>query len=291
MLMLHDPFVFLMAVRGFVNVDGLPFPFAAKRKKFVDAAKVYRFCASIVWTGFLRPFLFLAGKTGALNKLASQSFSREIVQAQMNQKNFFQSLVRAHATISPHMHDWACAIVCAQTNMAAFACRHIRRIASVFGACAVPPSPYTRACTLACISMSVTLCAHNFSACTSVAGLRSAVSTLERAYVCIPVYTLCVCVCTCVCVCVWLRVCTFPVRSHLWQNFTQKEFYRELHIKYVETNVFTTAHKIMHVLYLFWLNGQCFKETASAFFSYMQTNKYTHTFYQTSSWISPSMQS
>jgi hypothetical protein len=92
---------FATAVIGFVNVDGLPFPFAAKRKKFADAAKVYKICASIVWTGFLRPFLFLAGLSGALNKLASKHFSRQVVQAQMNQKNFFESLVRARASYLP----------------------------------------------------------------------------------------------------------------------------------------------------------------------------------------------
>lgn len=76
------------SVLGFLNVDGLPFPFAARRTRFEYAAMVYKAYAAIVWTGLLRPCFFAAGLAGSLDGLASAAFPVAVVKAQMNQRNF-----------------------------------------------------------------------------------------------------------------------------------------------------------------------------------------------------------
>jgi hypothetical protein len=78
-------------------VDGFPFPFAAKRRRFELAAHVYSAYAAIVWTGVLRPFLRAA--SGQLAPLASATFSVAVVRAQMNQRNFFGSLAQEMLTM------------------------------------------------------------------------------------------------------------------------------------------------------------------------------------------------
>ena len=85
------------SVCGFLNMDGFPFPFAAKRARFEWAAVVYRVYASIVWTGALRPFLFAA--SGNFAPLASRAFPVAAVRAQMNQRNFFASLASEMLTM------------------------------------------------------------------------------------------------------------------------------------------------------------------------------------------------
>ena len=84
-------------VCGFVNMDGFPFPFAAKRNRFEWSAVVYRAYAAIVWTGALRPFLFAA--RGHFKPFASKAFSTEVVRAQMNQRVFFSSLAAEMLTM------------------------------------------------------------------------------------------------------------------------------------------------------------------------------------------------
>jgi len=84
-------------VCGFLNHDGFPFPFAAKRGRFEKAAMVYSMYTKIVWTGVLRPFLYLA--SGTFTKIASRDFSVAAVRAQMNQANFFCSLAREMVTM------------------------------------------------------------------------------------------------------------------------------------------------------------------------------------------------
>jgi pimeloyl-ACP methyl ester carboxylesterase len=85
------------AAAGFLNVDGFPFPFAARRQRFERSAVVYRVVASLVWTGMLRPFLALAGSVVA--RIASPSFPARVVRAQMNTPQFYRSLGREMFTM------------------------------------------------------------------------------------------------------------------------------------------------------------------------------------------------
>jgi len=77
-------------VAGFVNVDGLPATFSHRRTRFEYAALIYAAYSAVVWTGFLRPFLFLA--SAKLKPLASPAFLLRLVLTQMNQRNLFGSL-------------------------------------------------------------------------------------------------------------------------------------------------------------------------------------------------------
>jgi pimeloyl-ACP methyl ester carboxylesterase len=79
-------------VLGFLNMDGLPFPFAAKRGKFEAAGKVYCITSCLTYTGVLRPLLALA--SGPLAALASKHFTVDMIRAQMNQPNFYESIAR-----------------------------------------------------------------------------------------------------------------------------------------------------------------------------------------------------
>ncbi len=78
-------------------MDGLPFPFAAKRRRFELAALVYCAYAAIIWTGALRPFFFAA--SAKLAPLASAAFGVPLVRAQMNQRRFFASLAAEMLTM------------------------------------------------------------------------------------------------------------------------------------------------------------------------------------------------
>jgi len=84
-------------VAGFLNMDGLPFPFAAKRQRFELAGRVYSLYAALVATGAVRLGLGLAGK--ALAPLATATFPLPAIVAQMNGRNFFASLAREMLTM------------------------------------------------------------------------------------------------------------------------------------------------------------------------------------------------
>ena len=77
-------------VNGFLNLDGFPFPFSAKRPRFERSALVYRGVASVIWTGILRCALLAAG--GALKAIETTTFPLAVVRAQMNARNFYGSL-------------------------------------------------------------------------------------------------------------------------------------------------------------------------------------------------------
>lgn len=82
---------------GFLNLDGFPFPFAARRRRFELASWVYRVYENIMWTGMLRPFLWLA--TSQFSFIASKAFPVGMVRAQMGQARFFGSLAREMFTM------------------------------------------------------------------------------------------------------------------------------------------------------------------------------------------------
>jgi hypothetical protein len=82
-----------------LNLDGFPFPFAAKRARFEWASVVYRAYEAIIWTGALRPFLFLAGAAGAFSHIVSPAFPLGVVRGQINEANFFGSLAREFFTM------------------------------------------------------------------------------------------------------------------------------------------------------------------------------------------------
>lgn len=84
-------------VAGVMNVDGFPFPFAAKRRIFESSGRVYSAAAAISRTGALRPALLAAA--GSLAALGGRTFSGEVVRAQMNQANFYSSLAAEMLTM------------------------------------------------------------------------------------------------------------------------------------------------------------------------------------------------
>jgi len=84
-------------VIGFLNMDGFPYPFAAKTDKFIKAGGIYRAVASVIWTGIIRPFLALG--SSALVKMSSETFPVEVIIAQTNQENFYGSLAREMVTM------------------------------------------------------------------------------------------------------------------------------------------------------------------------------------------------
>lgn len=79
-------------VVGFLNLDGLPYPFSTEAQKFSGYGKIYFVVAKICWTGLLRPFInsFVSGKESEW--LFSKAFGRDIVVAQMNETNFIYNL-------------------------------------------------------------------------------------------------------------------------------------------------------------------------------------------------------
>ncbi len=79
-------------VLGFLNMDGLPFPFVAKKNKFLAAGKIYCLSSCLTYTGVIRPLLALATKP--LSALASKHFSVDMIRAQMNEPNFYESIHR-----------------------------------------------------------------------------------------------------------------------------------------------------------------------------------------------------
>lgn len=84
-------------IAGILNVDGFPFPFAAKRRSFELSGHVYSVVAFIARTGGLRPLMGAAA--GQLTNLDSRAFGPEIVLAQMNQASFYSSLAAEMLTM------------------------------------------------------------------------------------------------------------------------------------------------------------------------------------------------
>lgn len=75
-------------VVGFLNMDGLPYPFQKYNNMFLWAGFIYKIYASIMWTGVLRPFIGPALKSSE-KIFASNSFPLALTVAQMNQGSFF----------------------------------------------------------------------------------------------------------------------------------------------------------------------------------------------------------
>lgn len=78
-------------VEGFLNMDGLPYPFLKFNNSFMWAAFIYRIYASFVWTGILRPFIGMALKSND-KMFACRLFPLSIAIAQMNQRRFFANV-------------------------------------------------------------------------------------------------------------------------------------------------------------------------------------------------------
>lgn len=78
-------------VIGFLNMDGVAYPFHTKRKLFNFAAKIYKFYPMIIWTGILRPFIAMAVKKSP-KMFANKTFPVSIPRAQLNQARFFYNI-------------------------------------------------------------------------------------------------------------------------------------------------------------------------------------------------------
>eukprot|EP01035_Chromulina_nebulosa_P018137 gene18137-23791_t len=79
-------------VVGFLNMDGVPYPFANQRKIFQYASYVYNIYTYIIWTGILRPSIGFALDAKTTKMFVSKSFSLEITKAQLNQSRFFGNI-------------------------------------------------------------------------------------------------------------------------------------------------------------------------------------------------------
>lgn len=81
-------------VSGFVNVDGLPFPFSGKRDKFMAAAKAYCLAACASQIGLLRPPLALFGGHSTMLRQAATPprFPFPVLLAQMQDPKFFSAI-------------------------------------------------------------------------------------------------------------------------------------------------------------------------------------------------------
>eukprot|EP01031_Cornospumella_fuschlensis_P012085 gene12085-14777_t len=78
-------------VVGFLNMDGLPYPFIKFHNSFMWAAFIYRVYASIIWTGILRPFIGMALRSND-KMFKCKKFPLDIAIAQMNQARFFANV-------------------------------------------------------------------------------------------------------------------------------------------------------------------------------------------------------
>lgn len=85
-------------VVGFLNMDGLPYPFLQQKASFAWAGFVYKIYASIVWTGILRPFLKMAAKD-ITRMFGSHTFSTGIILALLNQRRFFANVALEMSTM------------------------------------------------------------------------------------------------------------------------------------------------------------------------------------------------
>eukprot|EP00291_Cryptomonas_curvata_P013931 CAMPEP_0172206196 /NCGR_PEP_ID=MMETSP1050-20130122/33071_1 /TAXON_ID=233186 /ORGANISM="Cryptomonas curvata, Strain CCAP979/52" /LENGTH=216 /DNA_ID=CAMNT_0012885227 /DNA_START=203 /DNA_END=851 /DNA_ORIENTATION=- len=82
--------VFPHKVVGFLNMDGLPYPFHTKRKLFNFYGSIYRVESTLVWTGLFRFFLCFAG--GPFSKVSGDTFSAGVLLAQANQRSFYRNV-------------------------------------------------------------------------------------------------------------------------------------------------------------------------------------------------------
>eukprot|EP01094_Clydonella_sp_ATCC50884_P030067 TRINITY_DN965_c0_g1_i1.p1 TRINITY_DN965_c0_g1~~TRINITY_DN965_c0_g1_i1.p1 ORF type:complete len:466 (-),score=139.92 TRINITY_DN965_c0_g1_i1:1476-2744(-) len=77
---------------GFLNMDGFPAPFSAKREKFAGAAAPYKLFSALASAGIMRPFLFLA--RGTFGATATNMFPVNVITAQMNQSKFWSNTAK-----------------------------------------------------------------------------------------------------------------------------------------------------------------------------------------------------
>jgi hypothetical protein len=90
--------MFSEKVVGFLNMDGLPYPFFKHRNSFMWAAFIYRIYASIIWTGILRPFIGIALKSSE-KMFSCEKFPLTIAIAQMNQSGFYGNVAKEMITM------------------------------------------------------------------------------------------------------------------------------------------------------------------------------------------------
>mmetsp|Transcript_12486 Transcript_12486/g.31616 ORF Transcript_12486/g.31616 Transcript_12486/m.31616 type:complete len:147 (+) Transcript_12486:602-1042(+) len=87
---------------GFLNLDGVPHSFHRERKLFERFGAIYRFEASLVWTGLLRLAVTAAG--GLFRRyFASVGFPTELLLVQASEHTFFANI----AAEMPLMMDLA----------------------------------------------------------------------------------------------------------------------------------------------------------------------------------------
>lgn len=79
-------------VVGFLNMDGLPYPFVHFKSRFEMAAQLYKIYPYIIWTGILRPFIALAFRNPKLRWVVSSAFNMDVVTAQINDARFFSNI-------------------------------------------------------------------------------------------------------------------------------------------------------------------------------------------------------
>jgi hypothetical protein len=79
-------------VKGFVNVDGLPYPFAKVKDSFLKASRIYKVYSYLIWTGLFRPFIGPFLRNPEMKWLSSTAFPINFAIAQMNQSNFYHNL-------------------------------------------------------------------------------------------------------------------------------------------------------------------------------------------------------
>eukprot|EP01038_Epipyxis_sp_PR26KG_P009975 gene9975-13417_t len=85
-------------VVGFLNLDGVPYPFVSFRKQFEWCSAVYRMYSMIVWTGIFRPFIaLLMFYKGSM--FDSRAFSSTYSQAILNQTRFYQNIATEMITM------------------------------------------------------------------------------------------------------------------------------------------------------------------------------------------------
>ncbi len=90
--------VFPDKVVGFLNMDGLPYPFFKHNSSFLWAGFIYRIYSSIIWTGILRPFIGIALKSNS-KMFECKNFPLAIAIAQMNQARFYANVGLEMATM------------------------------------------------------------------------------------------------------------------------------------------------------------------------------------------------
>lgn len=82
---------FPQKIAGFLNMDGLPYPFIKFKAQFMQASTIYKIYTYIIWTGILRPFIAM-GVSSIEKHVISDAFSVKFVRAQLNQSRFFGNI-------------------------------------------------------------------------------------------------------------------------------------------------------------------------------------------------------